>query len=322
MHHLRFVAGSVLLFAPLLALPASPNPQPDAPLIVDGPIVVDALDVDASLLRIPEERRAGFRLSYERVAGVADATFVARTLAARAREQGLDRDAAVQRRLQQIQEAFLADLYSQKLQKDVVTANLDQRVRELYKAEQEKFVTGEQVRVQKVTVDLKGRTREMALERAQEVRAKAAAGDDFLALAARYSDDPTKTRNGGNLGYMSPKSFPPAVQEAMAKLKDGEISAPVETDDGFSIVRVLDRKRPEPVKFEAVKNKLLAAEKERMQKQRFEDVVTEIRSSPTVVINRANVEALVIPIDAATTERLNEAHKAFEAKAAESRAKQ
>ena len=319
MRTLNLVIGSLLMGSPFLSLAAMPAPE--APLIVDGPIVVDARDVDAYLLRVPEERRGDFRISYDRVASVADATFISRSLAAKAKELGLDRDPAVQRRLQQVQEAFLADLYSQRIRKDAITVNLDKRARELYVAERNKYVTAEHVWLHHILIDLKGRTREMAMERAREVHAKAKAGEDFLSLAARYSDDPNKSRNGGNLGYMSPKSFAPSVQEAIAKLKaKGEISEPVESEHGFQIVLLRDRKPPTPVKFEDVQHKIVAAEKERLQKERLDTEIQNIRSSSTVVTHRPNVEALVIPLDPAAMARVNEAHKLIEKQAMEQQA--
>lgn len=319
MRTLKSIAGGLLALAALLSHAATPPPE--APLIADGPIVVDARDVDAYLLRIPEERRADFRLSYDRVAGVADATFVARSLAAKAKQLGLDRDPTVQRRLQQLQEAFLADLYVQKMQKETIQVNLDQRARELFAAEREKYMTPEHVWLHHILIDLKGRTREMALERAREVHSKAKAGEDFLSLAARYSDDPNKMKNGGDLGYMSPKSFAPSVQEAMARLKaKGEMSAPVESEHGFHIVLLKDRKPSKPVKFEEVSGKIVAAEKARLQKERLDMEVQNIRSSSTVVTHRPNVEALVIPLDSAAMARVNEAHKLIEKQAAEGQA--
>ena len=309
--------AAVLLAGAALASHAATTP-PDTPLIVDGAIVVDARDVDAYLLRVPEERRADFRISYERVAGVADATFISRSMATKAKALGLDRDPTVQRRLQQLQEAFLADLYAQKVQKEAVQVSLDKRARELYTAEREKYVTPEHVALHHILIDTKGRTREMARERAHEVHAKAKAGEDFLSLAARYSDDPNKSKNGGNLGYMSPKSFSPSVEAAIGKLKaKGEISEPVESEHGFQIVRLVDRKAPAPVKFEEVRERIIAAEKTRLQKERIETEIQDIRASPSVVIHRPNVESLVIAIDPAALARIKEAHALAEKQAAE-----
>jgi parvulin-like peptidyl-prolyl isomerase len=153
-------------------------------------------------------------------------------------------------------------------------------------------------------VDLKGRTREMALARAKDVYGRAAAGkEDFLQLAARYSDDPSKNKNGGDLGYNSPKSFVDPVREAIDKMKKGEIVGPIESDYGFHIIKLIDRKEPERIPFERVKRSLIKAEREKIEQKRVDDAVQAIRNSPTVVTNRENVEKLVVKIDPAVIER-------------------
>lgn len=286
---------------------------PDLPLIEDGKIVVDAADFEGNMLRIPENRRAEFRTSYDRVATVVDNIFVARSLAVRARSLGLDKDPAIQRRMQQLQEGLLADLYVQKMEKDAPKVDLEQRAREVFKAEQAALVKPEEVYFQQILVGLKGRTRDMAAERAAMVYAEATRpGTDFLALAAKYSDDPDMRRNGGDMGYHSPTTLMDPIREAIAKMsRKGEVSAPVETEYGFHIVRFIDRKAAKPAKFEDVRKGLIEAEREKLQKARIESIVQEVRGSKTVVVHQENVEKLVVPIDPEEMKR-----KAAEAAAA------
>ena len=294
-----FLATAIVASLPHAAiaaeLPAS------SPLIVDGAIRVEAGDIEGYMLRIPEARRAEVRATHERVATMADNLFVARSVAAKARQAGLDKDPSVQRRLTQIQEAFLADLYLEHLEKTAPALDLEPRARELYAANPAKYVLPEQVRVQHLMVGMNGRTREMAQERARQVYEQAKAGkEDFLALAARYSDHPEMKRNGGELGYGSPTSFSAPLAERIARMtKEGEISEPIETPMGFHIVRFMGRKKTEQIPYEEVKRGLIAAEKERMSKARHEELLREIRSSRTVTVYRENVDALVTPSQSA-----------------------
>jgi peptidyl-prolyl cis-trans isomerase C len=285
----------------LIALPlaASTPVSLEAPLIVDGDIRVDAGDVEGFVLRFPAERRAEARGSGERIATYADSIFLARTFAARARQAGLDKDPIVQRRLVQAQDALLADLYLQNAEKGATVPNLEARARELYLAEPARFTSPEQVHVQHILVGPQWRTREMAQERAQKIHEDLKSGkEDFLSLAARYSDDPDKKRNGGDLGYNSPTSFVGPVRQAIdAMTKKGEISAPIESSQGFHIVRFVDRKKPELAKFEDVKRAIIATERERLVKKIREDSMASVRDSKTVVVHRDNLQALVVPLD-------------------------
>jgi parvulin-like peptidyl-prolyl isomerase len=284
----------------LLALPlAAAAPLPlDAPLIADGDIRVDAGDVEGFMLRIPVERRAEARSSSERIANYADALFVARSFAARARQAGLDKDPIAQRRLVQAQDSVLADLYLQHAEKSAAVPNLETRARELYAAEQDKFTSPEQVHIQHILIGPQWRTREMAQERAQKVYEEAKAGEDFLSLAARYSDDPDKKRNGGDLGYNSPTSFTGPVRQAIdAMSKKGELSPPIESAQGFHIVRFIDRKKPELAKFEDVKRNIIGAERERLIKKSREDALASVRDSKTVIVHRDNLKGMVTTVD-------------------------
>lgn len=278
--------------------------SPDAVLIQDGPIKVDVRDLDAFMLRIPEKMRVPFRTSYDRVASAVDTLYVTRVAAQRAREAGLDKDPDVQRRIQQIQEAFLADLYASKIQAEADKVDLEQRAKEIYAADPQRFTAPAQVYVQKILVGLNGRTPEMARERAQQVYRDATQGkEDFLQLAAKYSDDPDKVRNGGDIGFYDSSHFPAAVAEAIGKLDTkGQVAGPIETSDGFWIVRFVERKPEKLVPYAAVKQKIIDEERERLRKEKMERFLSEVRGSKTVVTNTDNVEKYVVKVDPVTGE--------------------
>jgi peptidyl-prolyl cis-trans isomerase C len=284
-----------------LALPTLANAPlaPDTPVIVDGNIKVDAGDVEGFILRIPPERRAEARASGERIANYADALFLARSFAVKAREAGIDKDPIVQRRLVQAHDSLLADLYLQQVEKNATVPNLEARARELYNGDPARFTSPEQVYIQHILVGPQWRTREMALERAQKIYEEAKAGtEDFLALAARYSDDPDKKRNGGDLGFSVPTAYVEPVRNQIARMSTkGEISPPIESSYGFHIVRFIDRKKPELAKFEDVKRGIIATERDRILKKAREDAMARIRDSKTVVVHLDKIQALAIPID-------------------------
>jgi parvulin-like peptidyl-prolyl isomerase len=269
----------------------------DTPLVTDGPIVVDVADFEAAMLRIPDQYQGEVRMSHERIATLVDQVFVARSLAARARKEGLDQDPAVKKREQQVQENFLADLYLKKIEKSVAGVDLEARARELYATDPQKYTTPEQVHVEEVLIGLKGRTRDMARVRAQQVYEEAKSGkQEFLELALKYSDASTRTGMRGDLGWNAPASLAAPVREAIEKLKRGEISPPVESENGYLVLRVVDRKPAERIAFETAKTKIIATERTRLEKEKTEALIRDIRSSPTASVDTKNVEALVVPL--------------------------
>ena len=84
------------------------------------------------------------------------------------------------------------------------------------------------------------RTEQQARELADSIRQKIAAGEDFAALAAQYSDDLGSKNSGGDLGVSDGTVFPALFEQTLAAIKAGEVSAPVKTDDGFELLKLID----------------------------------------------------------------------------------
>jgi peptidyl-prolyl cis-trans isomerase D len=73
-----------------------------------------------------------------------------------------------------------------------------------------------------------------------EINEKLAAGDSFAALAKEYSEDVGSADFGGDLGYTSGDTFPESFEAALESLEVGEVSAPVTTDSGTHLIKLLD----------------------------------------------------------------------------------
>jgi len=297
---IRNLIAATLLFHLPAAMAALPS---DAPLVEDGPTKVTAVDIEGYILRVPERMRGEAMASYDRVANMVDAVYLNRVFARKAKEMGLDRSPAVQARLMHLQELYLAELFFQEFDKSAKIPDLEPRARELYKAEPAKYMGAEQVHVQHLLVSFHKRTPEMALERARQARAEAVAAgtrEGFLAVSARFNDDPDRQRHGGDLGLMGAKSFVEPVAKAIEGLKTrGQVSEVIESDQGYHIVRFEERRPAEMAPFTAVRAQLIETEAARMLKERRIEQVNDVRASTTVVVHRANVEALVSTADIA-----------------------
>jgi len=75
----------------------------------------------------------------------------------------------------------------------------------------------------------------------EDVIKRAQAGEDFAKLARENSDDTGTAPQGGDLGFVGPGEMVPQFEEALFRLKKGELTpAPVRTPFGYHAIKVLD----------------------------------------------------------------------------------
>jgi parvulin-like peptidyl-prolyl isomerase len=92
---------------------------------------------------------------------------------------------------------------------------------------------------------------EEALAKAQDIRKKILAGEDFAALAKAESDDAVTGTKGGDLGVFKHGQMVPEFEQAAFTLPVGQVSEPVKTKFGYHLIQVVqgvktfDQLRPE-----------------------------------------------------------------------------
>ena len=119
------------------------------------------------------------------------------------------------------------------------------------------------------------------LETAEEVKQKLDDGEDFAELAKEYSVD-SSAESGGDLGTFSAGQMVKEFEDAVYSMEPGDISDPVESEFGFHIIKVNDKREVEEDigEFEDVKEELrrqLASEKVDMAKlqEKIDQMVQE-----------------------------------------------
>ena len=80
-----------------------------------------------------------------------------------------------------------------------------------------------------------------ALDKIGMVKEQLKAGEDFAALARKYSDDGS-ARDGGDLGWTTRGSFVPEFEAAAFQLEVNETSDIIETEYGYHIIQLLERR--------------------------------------------------------------------------------
>ncbi|NOR81381.1 MAG: molecular chaperone SurA [Methyloprofundus sp.] len=81
-----------------------------------------------------------------------------------------------------------------------------------------------------------------ARNRLEAIAGRIVDGDDFATLAKANSDDTGSAINGGDLGWVTPGMLVPPFEKAMSELEINEISLPVQTQFGWHLIQVIERR--------------------------------------------------------------------------------
>ena len=126
------------------------------------------------------------------------------------------------------------------------------------------------------------RTRELA----RQIRERLEAGDDFAALAREYSDDNATANQGGELGWVQSQRLDPTTRRQLNALDAGEVSPIFQTNEGYEILRVADRRERDQTR-EAVRNRARRALGEQKSTEEGELWLRKLRDEAYVDVRMA-----------------------------------
>ena len=128
-----------------------------------------------------------------------------------------------------------------------------------YEKNKEKFKQPEQVKASHILIEVKdGATeaeKKAARQKIEAILKKVKAGEDFAKLAQENSQCPSSSQ-GGDLGFFGRGQMVPPFETAAFALKPGAVSDIVETQFGYHIIKVTDKKAESTVAYETVKEQI------------------------------------------------------------------
>ncbi len=127
--------------------------------------------------------------------------------------------------------------------------------------------------------------KQKALERIRMIRGRALSGEDFSELAKKYSEDETTKGKGGFLMWAATDELPEDIREIVKDMKPGDISEPIDSENGYHIVRLDERVEGGPItiekNYDIIRNMVLQSKidkvlQEAIEKQR-ERIYVEVK---------------------------------------------
>ena len=223
---------SLTMSAVALGQETTPGDNPVVATVDGAP--VHRAEVEAAARSLPDQMR---QMPMQMLYGVLlDRVIDFRLLANEAERQKVGDDPAVGPALAQARAAVLREFLIQRTIEEGLT---DEKLRARYeeKKEQEGFVR-EEVHARHILVPTE--------DEAKAVIEQLQGGADFAAVAQEHSTGPSGP-GGGDLGFISREQVVPEFAEAAFALNAGETSQePVQTQFGWHVIDVLERRSVEP----------------------------------------------------------------------------
>ena len=221
--------------------------------------------------------------------GLVESYVEQRLLASAATAEGLQRSAPVARRLNAARDRILAASY---LQRRIDAAVTPEAVEALYRAQAGVTRLGDEVKARHILVATR--------EEAAEIMLALNAGADFAAIAREKSIDRSTAPLGGEIGYFTKDMMTPALANAAFATEPGEMAPPFETEFGWHILEVTDRRSTSGVSFEAVDDNI----KRFLTMRTIEQALADLREEAKVTYYEVAAEdddQLEVPTPASET---------------------
>ncbi|QAA77060.1 MAG: hypothetical protein BIP78_1294 [Candidatus Bipolaricaulis sibiricus] len=152
----------------------------------------------------------------------------------------------------------------------------DDELREYFEAHKADYATAEQVEASHILVATE--------EEAQAILDELAAGADFAELARTRSTDPGSGARGGQLGWFGRGVMVPEFEEAAFALEVGETSGIVQSQFGFHIIRVTDRRAATEPEFADIADRVRRDLESERTTEAFQTWLKTARQEARVVI--------------------------------------
>jgi peptidyl-prolyl cis-trans isomerase C len=244
---------------------ALPKTQGEKPVVVlvkaNGGLQVTSNDIMSELQRAPENIRESVMSRPEALQQLANNLIVRRILAAEGARDGLEKDPVVAASLEIARDRALSDARLARLdaQNQPTEAAIEAYARNLYQANSSQFEKPPEARARHILIDNTGAE---SLDKAKELLKQLRNGASFEELAKAHSTDKGSAARGGDLGFFGPGKMVRPFEDAVNALKaPGDLSEPVESQFGYHIIRLEERREKSKASFEEVREQLLGEAK-------------------------------------------------------------
>jgi peptidyl-prolyl cis-trans isomerase C len=247
----KFVLLSALLATAAGAQAADEKAAADKPAALVNGVSIPQARID---MRIKAAAQQGQPDSPEMRKAIRDDIINLEVISQAATKSGLDKQPEIAQQLELAKQSVLAGAYVQDYAKTHPVGD------DVLKQEYEALKVESEDEAKKVEAELKKK------------------GAKFAAIAKAHSKDPGSKDNGGELGWAVPSNFVQPFGEAVLKLSKGQVSAPVQTQYGWHVIKLEDTRELKVPTFEEMKPNL----EKRKQQEAVQKLIEDLRSKAKI----------------------------------------
>lgn len=228
--------------------------------ITEADISFAAEDLQQELQQMPAGERKAFLLTV---------LIDMKVMAKAARDADMDETDLFKQRLRYLEDRALRRAYFGEKIATAVTPEALQAAYDKFVAE---FQGQEEVHARHILV--------ASEDEARAVKAELEGGRDFAELAKEKSTDPSAQQNGGDLGFFGKGMMVKPFEDAAFSLEPGTISEPVQSDFGWHIIKVEEKRMSQPPTLEQIGPQL----EQQVMFKNFEDAVAALKQGVAIDI--------------------------------------
>ena len=204
-------------------------------------------------------------------------------LSAKAEFEGLDKQPDFQARMEFLRQRAL---HSALVESAVAAKVTDGEIRARYDAQVAGAPPANEVHARHILVKTK--------EEADAIIKQLDSGSDFQKLANEHTADPSGKTTGGDLGYFGPGSMVPEFDKAVFALEVGTYTKqPVQSQFGWHVIKVEDKRVQQPPAFEQVKDQVRSL----VLREKYLELVKSLRAAAKIDISDPDLKKSVEQIE-------------------------
>lgn len=206
-----------------------------------------------------------------------------------------DKQPEVVAQLERVRQNAIAESYLDTVAKAPDDYPSDTELLATYEARKAQMVIPKQVQLAQIYVAAQAGGKDAAARRRIDAIEQKVRQGDFAPVARAESDEKESAAKGGEVGWVQEANLQPEIRQQVSGLKKSETSKPIQLEDGWYIVKVLDVKEARTAALDEVREQLKRAMRVERTRQNREAYLAKLQQQNPMAVNELALATLLKP---------------------------